>query len=540
MTSASKMIELCRPLWDEMASQQIVARLWRRDHTLWKPSPEEISNRLGWLELPNSMRDSIHDIARFARETRDRGVRHVVLLGMGGSSLGAEVLARALGTRRGFPTLTVLDSTIPAVVRRTLEQIDLSRSLFIVASKSGTTAEVSALYAFFRAEVEKVCGEEAGRHFVAITDPGTPLLTLAHKARFLRAFINPADVGGRYSVLSYFGLVPAALMGLDVGQMLLSAREAARLCGNTDLRENPGAWLGMCMGCLASNGRDKMTLFTSPRLGAFGLWAEQLIAESTGKEGLGIVPVVGEPTGVTEAYGDDRYFVYLRLAGDENKTSDDFAKALNRAGLPLIRIELKEPMDLAGEFFRWEFAVAVAAACLKINPFDQPNVQESKSITAEALALYEKQRTLPPVQTEGSLPALLESRRKGDYLALMVFSAPTDALDRALDDLRLRLLIEHKLATTLGYGPRFLHSTGQLHKGGADNVLCVQVVSVGDSDLPVPGKGYGFRALATAQALGDYGALKAHGRRTMRLATEDPVVLPALVRGLLENRPTGS
>jgi len=529
------MIELCRPLWDEMTARPIVARLWRRDHTLWKPTPEEISNRLGWLELPNSMRDSVHELTRFARQLRDRGTRQVVLLGMGGSSLGAEVLRRAVGGRSGFPLLKVLDSTIPSAVREVLEEIDLSKSLFIVASKSGTTAEVSALYRFFRAEVEKVRGEEAGRHFIAITDPGTPLLRLAHKARFLRAFINPADVGGRYSVLSYFGLVPAALMGLDVGQLLLRAREVARHCGNTDPRQNPGAWLGLCMGCLAANGRDKLTLLTSPRLAAFGLWAEQLVAESTGKEGRGIVPIVGEPIGVLDAYGDDRAFVYLRLSGDDNRDADDFARAVNRAGLPLMRLEVKGPLDLAGEFFRWEFAVAVAAACLGINPFDQPNVQESKEITSQALAGYEREGNLPPVRDEGSLSDLLGNRRKGDYLALMAFARETSALDRAFDRLRGRLLVEHKLPTTLGYGPRFLHSTGQLHKGGPDNVLCAQIFCVGDDDLPVPGKPFGFRTLATAQAIGDYGALKTHGRRTMRLAVQDPAELPAVLEGLLDS-----
>ncbi len=301
---------------------------------------------------------------------------------MGGSSLCAEVLRLAFPPREGFPKLHVLDSTVPAAVARVSQAADLAHTLFLVSSKSGGTIEVMSNYRYFRERVRELKGMEPGSHFVAITDDGTSLVKLAAAEGFWRTFVNPSDLGGRYSVLSYFGLAPAALIGVEVGEFLASSRQMARLCGvEAPLEENPGAWLGLVAGCLARCGRDKLTIITSPALGGFGLWAEQLVAESTGKEGRGIVPVALEPFGPPEAYGADRLFAYVRLRNDDNEACDRQAQALNDAGFPVIASELKKPGDLAGEFFRWEFAIALAGACLGVNPFDQPNVEESKKNT---------------------------------------------------------------------------------------------------------------------------------------------------------------
>jgi len=358
---------------------------------------------------------------------------------------------------------------------------------------------------------------------------------MANKHGFLRTFINPADVGGRYSALSYFGLVPAAMLGLNIADLLMRAREVSRACGVTSPHEeNPGAWLGLCMGCLAKAGRDKLTIVTSPSLASFGLWAEQLIAESTGKDGVGVVPIAGEPRAPVESYGDDRVFVYLRLAEDDNDETDRHIEAIDNAGVPVLGIDLRDRYDLAGEFFRWEYAVAVAGACLEINPFDQPNVQESKSITGKLLAQYESDSTLPPIEDEGTFRGLLRTAGPGDYLALMAFATETPELNQALAALRLKLLTDRKLPTTMGYGPRFLHSTGQLHKGGANNGLFVQICEEGGEEMPIPGKTYGFNTLIAAQAIGDFEALKAHERRVMRIRVPAGEDVAARVRGLLD------
>ena len=534
MTSTAEIREMCRPFWSEIVARQPAARVWRKDHALWKPAPDEIINRLGWLDLPRSMSSLVRDLVRFARDVHERGIQDVILLGMGGSSLCAEVLRQTFGSRKGFPKLTVLDSTLPQVVRRVAQNINLEKTLFIVASKSGGTIEVVSLYRYFSALMKKACGDGDGKHFVAITDPGTKLLTMAHKVGFLRVFINPADVGGRYSALSYFGLVPAALMGLDINRLLARGREVARTCGVTSPpEENPGAWLGLCMGCLARAGRDKLTIVTSPKLAGFDLWAEQLVAESTGKDGRGVIPVAQEPFAPPDAYGDDRFFVHLRLADDDNEAADHHVEALYRAGTPVMVLDLEDLYDLGGEFFRWEYAVAIAGACLEINPFDQPNVQESKAITAKVLAEYERENKLPAMEAEGSLKELIESAQPGDYAAIMAFTAETPELNQAFDALRRKLLTEHKLPSTLGYGPRFLHSTGQLHKGGANNGLFLQIVCLTEQDLPVPGKAYSFGTLAAAHAIGDFNALKARQRRLARICVEKAAQLPDTVRALL-------
>ena len=510
---------MCRPYWDANAGRHPIAKLWQRDHTLWKPNPREIANRLGWLDLPVSMRGSVTELQDFAEEARSRRFRDVVLLGMGGSSLCAEVLRRTFGRRKGFARFHVLDSTVPARVSRVARRIDPAKTLFLVCSKSGSTIEVLSFYKYFRDQVEKATGNHAGENFVAITDGDSGLKRLAADTGFWRTFVNPSNVGGRYSALSYFGLVPAALMGLNVGELLARAREAARACGvAAPIEENPGAWLGMVMGCLARTGRDKLTLITSPSVASFSLWAEQLLAESTGKEGMGILPVVQEPFVSPKVYGNDRIFVYLRLStDDDNEAADRHAKALHRAKFPVVVAEMKDVYDIGAAFFRWEFAVAIAGACLEINPFDQPNVQESKENTTRVLSEHAEKHALPELRDEGAFDDLLAQAKPGDYVAFMAFLEETPDVTDAFGSLRHRLLAKLGLPSTLGYGPRFLHSTGQLHKGGADNGLFVQITCDPADDIPVPGEPYSFGVLAAAQAIGDFEALREHKRRVVRI-----------------------
>ena len=518
MSPGFKLREMCQPYWDASAALQPTVRLSRRDYTLWKPTPEEISDRLGWLDLPQAMHSGILELEDFVEDVRSRRFRHVVLLGMGGSSLCAEVMRATFDGRETFPTLHVLDSTVPAWVARQTAAIDPAHTLFLVASKSGETIEVMSFYKHFRALVEKTKGAAAGENFAAITDPATPLETLAAEEGFMHAFINPSNVGGRYSALSHFGLVPCAVMGLNVGELLSRAREMSRACGVVfPVEENPGAWLGMVAGCMARAGRNKLTIVTSPSIHAFGLWAEQLIAESTGKEGSGIVPIVHEPRGDLSAYAQDRLFVYLRLATDDNADTDAWVKGIEKAGLPVLRPELRDLYDVGGEYFRWEFATAVAGACLRINPFNQPNVKESKDNTSRVLADCKGGKGLPPLCDEGDFGDLIESVRPGDYLAILSYTDRTDEGERAIHELRSALLRDRKLPTTHGYGPRYLHSTGQLHKGGANNGLFLQITQDNESDVPIPGEEYTFGTLAAAQAIGDFEALKAHDRRVARI-----------------------
>ena len=520
MTPASRLKEMCRPNLDNMLTHQhqLVTRLWQKDHTLWQKTPTEISNRLGWLELPQSMRAGVTVLADFVEEARARRFRDVVLLGMGGSSLCAEVLRQTFPTRQGFPCMHVLDSTFPQWVKQVEDRIAPEHTLFLVSSKSGGTIEVMSFYKYFRSLVEAAKGDRAGENFVAITDSGSPLESVAADTGFWRTFINRSDVGGRYSVLSYFGLVPAALMGLDVGELLARGREGERACGVTNpVDENPGAWLGLLIGCLAKAGRDKLTLITSPGVATFGLWAEQLIAESSGKNDRGIVPIAGEPCGPVSAYGDDRIFVYLRLADDDNEATDRHVEALDNAGFPVLKEELLDPYDLGNAFFRWEFAIAVACACMEVNAFDQPNVQESKEITKRVLSDYESKGSLPELKDEGDFGELLSSAAAGDYVAFMAYTGNSPEIAEAVDAARSALLTKRRLPSTFGYGPRFLHSTGQLHKGGKNNGLFVQITVNSEDEIPIPGEAYSFSTLVTAQALGDFQALREHKRRAIRI-----------------------
>jgi glucose-6-phosphate isomerase/transaldolase/glucose-6-phosphate isomerase len=503
-------------LLDNWREQDIIARLWAHDHTLWRPEPTEISNRLGWLTVADSLLAEADALATFGREIAGQ-FNDVVLLGMGGSSLATEVLRATLGRQPGFPRLHVLDSTVPGWIRRVAANLEPATALFIVASKSGTTAEVSALFRYFY-DFVSAADKDPGRHFVAITDPNTPLQELAETLRFRRLFQNDPNIGGRYSALSHFGMVPAALAGLDVHRLLRAGQVMARSCGpEAPIATNDGAWLAAALVALASRGRDKLTFVASPVLASFGLWAEQLIAESLGKDGKGLTPIALEPAAPASAYRDDRVFVYLRLDGADNRATDDFARELAGAGQPFIRFELSNKYQVGAEFFRWELATALVGVALGVHPFDQPNVQDAKSRTKQALQEAIGRGATPPLPSTGTLPALLAQARAGDYLAIMAYLDGSDEVDQALQRLRRYILINHRLANTMGYGPRFLHSTGQLHKGGPNNGLFLQLVAEYGDDVSVPGEAFSFGQLASSQAAGDFSALKNNGRRAVRL-----------------------
>ena len=515
-----------------LQKREVVARIWRKDYTVWKPAPEEIANRLGWLTVTDLMREQIPSLVSFAEEIRNAGFRNVVLLGMGGASLGAEVLRRTFGNAAGYPGFMVLDSTVPAWVQAVTEAIDPARTLFLISSKSGGTIETLSFYKYFRNLVERAIGkEQAGQNFVAITDDGASLARLAEETGFRRSFLNPSDIGGRYSVLSYFGLVPAALMGIDIMSLLDRADSMREGCvSGVPTQENPGAWLGATIGALARQGRDKLTLVTSPSIGSFGLWLEQLIAESLGKEGKGIIPVDGEPLVDSANYGDDRLFVCLRLKGDDNSAIDTTMERIKDSGQPVMDLELQDRYDLGAEFFRWEFATAVAGTMLAINPFDQPNVQAAKDVTKRVLEEYENSGHLPTVEAASGLNDLLAEARQGNYLAIMTYLRQTPEVDEALADLRRKVIKKYHIVTTAGYGPRLLHSTGQLHKGGLDTGLFLQVTVDHKEDLSIPGEPYTFGVLANAQALGDLQTLQSLGRHVIRihLGSGDAVALRKL------------
>ena len=522
-----------------LQERNAVARVWQRDHTVWKPEPKEITDRLGWLTVIGRMRQDLPLLTSLAETVRAEGYGHVALLGMGGSSLGPEVLRQTFGSAPGYPELLVLDSTVPAWIEAVAHAIDPRRTLFLVSSKSGGTIETLSLYRYFRDLVDAAAGDsKAGMNFVAITDPGAPLETLARDQGFRRAFANPADIGGRYSVLSYFGLVPAALIGMDVGALLDRADAMSAACAaGVPVQDNPGAQLGAVMGGAAVEGRNKLTLLTSPSIGSFGLWVEQLIAESTGKEGAGIVPIAGEPAPSSpDFYGNDRLFAYLRVEDDDNSELEAQVNALEAAGHPVVRLDLADRLDLGAEFFRWEFATAVAGAVMGIHPFDQPDVQQAKDLTDQVLQERQSAGSLPAPEAPRSVENLLsDAGEEGGYVAIMPYVHGTAEIEAAFDSLRRRILERKRLPTTLGYGPRFLHSTGQLHKGGPATGYYLQITAERRRDLQVPEAPYTFGALADAQALGDLRALKAKGRRAaaVRLEEVTPEAVEAIGDALL-------
>ncbi len=489
----------------EAALQQLTAsgfvrRLLEKDPTLWHGDQAAIANRLGWLTVPQTMRGRLPELTAFAADVRQTGFERVVLLGMGGSSLAPEVMSGTFGRAAGYPSLLLLDTTDPATIANAERSLDLQRTLFVVSSKSGATTETASLQRHF---ADKCPRPHA--NFIAITDPGTPLADQAKADGFRRVFLNPPDVGGRFSALSYFGLVPAAATGIDVSRLLNSADV-------TDVRT--AVELGAMLGSLTLAGRDKVTFVATPSLRGFGAWAEQLLAESTGKFGKGIVPVDGEPIGAPGVYGDDRVFVYLRLDGESGPEAE--LRALEAAGNPLITITLADRYDLGGELLRWEIATAAAGAVLGINPFDEPNVAEAKERTGEILRQGAADgRTRAAGVAEVS--ALLESARPGDYIAVLAYAPRTSEHDHLLTRLRVAVRDRTRLATSVGYGPRYLHSTGQLFKGGPGTGIFLQMVADDAIDLPIPGATYTFGALKRAQALGDLQALESRGRRVLRV-----------------------
>lgn len=506
--------------------EKFVPRIHARESALWKSDEAHrkiIDNSLGWIGVPEVMLANAATLVEWANETRP-GFAHVVVLGMGGSSLCAEVVRRVFGKREGWPELLVLDSTVPEAVAMLEAQIDVGRTLFIVASKSGTTTEPMMFHRYFYDRVKQVKGERAGENFIAITDPGTQLVQDAQNDQFRMTFANLADIGGRYSALSLFGIVPMALAGVDIVTLLERAVHTVHASTIPQVRKNPAALLGAAIGGMALQGRDKLTLIAPRPLDTLGLWVEQLIAESTGKEGKGIVPVAGEPPLAANEYGEDRLFVAVRLRGD---ASDDTSRLreLAAAGHPVIDLVLEDPLDLGETFFLWELATAVAGALLGVNPFDQPNVQESKDNTKRLLEEFKSSGTMT-AKAEGArvsvsdgdaIAALLAKVKSHDYVALTEYFGETIDRDRLLAKIRETVARERRVATTSGYGPRFLHSTGQLHKGGGDNGVFLQLTGGPGTDLPIPGEPFTFGALVRAQAIGDFESLASRNRRALSI-----------------------
>ena len=544
---------------------KVANRIWELDGTVWVADPDQaaqtpdLTNRLGWLNIGQKMLAEADNLAAFAAEIKAAGFQKVVLLGMGGSSLAPEVFMRTFGSPSpsqeegwggGSLPLAVLDSTNPVQVAAVAASLaDPAKTLFLVSSKSGGTIEMLSFFKYFYHLVSQV-KENPGENFIALTDPGSSLEKLAQEKKFRHIFSTPPDVGGRYSALTYFGLVPAALIGVNVPRLLRRANTMAEACRNSALR-NPGLQLGAAMGELALVGRDKITFFVSPKAAAFGMWVEQLIAESTGKLGTGILPVVDEAIAEPAFYNNDRLFVYLRLAGDDNVELDGKVNVLEAAGHPVITIQMDELEDLGQEFFRWEMATASAGSVLKINPFDQPNVESAKVKARELMAEFEQSGHLPVVTptldyddidvygpamgetvTE-ALQAFLTHYRLGDYVAIMAYLPYQAEIDAALNQLRLHLRDKLRAATTVGYGPRFLHSTGQLHKGDGNKGLFIQITHTPATDLEIPGEKYTFAILHAAQAQGDYNALQENKRRLIRFHIEAGQDLPGSIRRLI-------
>jgi glucose-6-phosphate isomerase len=495
-----------------LAEQQRVAqRLRDGDATLWgAPGTPEVANRLGWLTIAERMLEELAEVEAFAAEVRDDGILDVVLLGMGGSSLAPEVLRRSFVHSQGSPRLHVLDSTDAATIAAVQGAIDPARTLFVVSSKSGGTIEPLSLFAHFWSSIED------GSHFVAITDPGSGLEQLAREHGFRRTFSGDPDIGGRYSALSAFGVVPAALMGVDVRKLLSGAHAAWDTELTSDGEQAAGVWLGSALSALAQAGRDKLTFVIPESLPGLGLWLEQLVAESTGKHGTGILPVAEEPLGEPGAYGTDRVFAYLSDLRAPDAQLDARVDALADAGHPLISIATNGPSDLGRVFLLAELAVAVAGWGLQINPFDQPNVQQAKDATKHVLSEYEARHELPRVQSanDAALRSLLLGPAAGErvappsYVAIMAYAQPSPGLDEAIAELRIAIRERTRATTTFGYGPRFLHSTGQFHKGGPKTGRFLQLVHDGPEDVDIPGATYTFTTLKDAQAIGDLNTLR--------------------------------
>lgn len=530
--------------------ENLVKRIWEKDSTLWKKGKDYdalIKNRLGWLSLPVNMRNNCAEINTFVNEIRREGFKYAVVLGMGGSSMCPEVCVDTFGVKDGYLKLFVLDSTDPVTIFELDNSIDIDSTLFVVSSKSGSTIEVDSFFRYFFEKVKSKKGAGAGKQFIAITDPQTQLESLAVENNFRKIFSNPADIGGRYSALSYFGLVPAALIGIDIAKLLGNAEKMMDDCSILKAEKNPGVIIGAAAGELAKKGKDKLTFILPNKINSFGYWVEQLIAESTGKEAKGILPVEGEGIGKLSSYNRDRIFVYMKT-GKDSKDEKNFMKDLERKKFPTWDIELKDLYDIGGQFYLWEFATAVMGAVLGINPFDEPNVKESKDNTAGVLQYYEENKKLPeqmPQAVSGNLKIyfdknlfgkklpgkkklnkwnaenylkfFIRQNKKRDYVAMMAYIQKNETNEKLLQKIRESIRRKTKAATTVGYGPRFLHSTGQFHKGGPDEGMFVQIVTDEGKDVEIPGKPFSFGILKQAQAIGDYESLIKHKRRVIRI-----------------------
>ncbi|MEK6629635.1 MAG: glucose-6-phosphate isomerase [Acidobacteriota bacterium] len=545
---------------ERLSHERVLERLFAREPALWSADPAvqaTIANRLGWLGSPDSMVESVPRLTAFAAAIRDGGFTHVVLLGMGGSSLAPEVMRAMLGVRPGWPAFHMLDSTDPAAVLAIEQAIDIDHTLFLLASKSGGTIEPNSMAAYFRSRIEVRGVARWADRFVAITDEGTALHRRAVDEHFREIFVNRSDIGGRYSAVSFFGLVPAALMGHDVAAMIDWARAMLWVCGpGRPVGTNSAMLLGAAMSLGAQHGRDKLTLAAPPPLESFGLWVEQLVAESTGKHGHGVVPIAGERLAAASSYGPDRVMVHLGLVGQTSAAIRDQIREMASSGMPIAQIELPEAEALAAEFVRWELATAIAGVLLGVNPFDEPNVQQAKDATQRLLAHYAENRHLaPPPSTrliagqyawlsacaqavvgDGGAGRFLSVVEPGDYLAILAFVGPDPALAAALARLRESARELTRAATTLGYGPRYLHSTGQLHKGGAGNGVFLVLTTDPVTDVAIPGQGFSFGTLELAQALGDVASLDAAGRRVLHihLPRPEPALVDAICRALTD------
>lgn len=544
---------------ERLQKEAVIRRILQKDHTVWKAEPTEIANRLGWLDAHRSMAARVSRVKSFIDACRHDGFTEVILLGMGGSSLAPEVLRKTFGFRQDYLDLSILDSTDPGAILYRTTHMTPARTMAVVSTKSGTTVETLSLFRFFYNLFSEQSELKApGSRFAAITDPGSPLVDIARHCSFRDVFLNDPDIGGRYSALSFFGLVPAALCGIDISYLLLRAETAAKSFAITDdLSEtrNPAALLGLLMGTLAMEGRDKLTLMLSPQIQGFADWLEQLIAESLGKEGRGVVPVVHEPPAEPQAYGPDRYFVCLRLRWDASLNSR--VKSLEAAGFPVIILELEDLYELGGQFFLWQAATAVAGSILSVNPFDQPDVESSKAYTVNMVREFAKTGRLPeesPVLTDEGISLFGDARGKtlshafrsfvdsaepGAYVALQAYLQPRPDTDRALAELREAILRLTGRATTVGYGPRFLHSTGQLHKGGGA-ARFIQLTANDAYDVPIPDEAgrsassISFGMLKAAQVLGDRKALREASKPVagVTLGDDSAAGLRILIRAL--------
>ena len=519
-----------------------VKRLWQRDASVWTGADE--SNWLGWLDITEQQLAHIDVLKNIAADVKKAKFKHALLLGMGGSSLCPEVLRLTFGKIKGFPELHVLDSTDPAQIKAIEKKVDLKSTICIVSSKSGSTLEPNIYKQYFFEQVKKKVGEkEVGNRFIAITDPGSKMQHVAENDKFRKIFMGVSSIGGRYSALSNFGMVPGAIMGIDIPKFLKNTAEMVKACGADAAADvNPGVLLGAILGTAANHGRDKVTIIASPGIQDLGAWLEQLLAESTGKIGKGIVPIDRETLAKPAIYGNDRVFAYLRLQTKPNKAQDAAVAALEKAGHPVVRISLPNTYNLGQEFFRWEIATAVAGAIIGINAFNQPDVEASKIETKKLTSEYEEKGKLPPEAPffEGSgiklyadeknaaalrggstltsvLQAHLGRINPGDYFGVLGYITMNDANDRDLQKIRLAVRDKKKVATVLGFGPRFLHSTGQAYKGGPNSGVFLQITCDDAVDLPVPGQKYTFGVVKAAQARGDFAVLAERGRRALRV-----------------------